>query len=434
MEQHKDEQPQFDIYINTGTYNEQVYINVPNVRLHSYTGDKDVTVTWYYGIGYTYYSADPTTGRYSETAAAGKTALSPVSDWGGTVIVTNNAENFTAENIIFENSFNKRVANYELADGVTADTTAYSDTSITLDRTAADFVPTSRAATERAAAMVIRADKTEFNNCDFIGSQDTLYFGSNSESKSNRGYFSNCDIYGMTDFIFGFGNVIFQKCNLLFCGYSDNYTEKAFITANKAADKGFLFNRCSVDYDTTLNSNVPNKKFYLGRTWGTGAKTVFNKTRFNDISIFNEDFWTEMSGSLEEANYKEVKSYNGDTLILASDITNELRADKYTDGFFRFTREEYFDEWTPAGFKEEIQDVYYDFQCDNEGAYNETIEYKTGYWNGLTIGAGGGKLAPNTGANCTQMNAYTVINIPVRGKCRVTVKAFQGYGMNKLKL
>ena len=32
------------------------------------------------------------------------------------------------------------------------------------------------------------------------------------------------------------------------------------------------------------------------------------------------------------------------------------------------------------------------------------------------------------------MNAYTVINIPVCGKCQVTVKAFQGYGMNKLKL
>lgn len=239
----------------------------------------------------------------------------------------------------------------------------------------------------------------------------------------------------MTDFIFGFGNVIFQKCNLVFCGYSDNYTEKAFITANKAADKGFLFNRCIVDYDTTLNSNVPDKKYYLGRTWGVGARTAFNKTRFNNIAIFNEDFWTEMSGSLEEAFYTESKSNEKGLFIAASNVKrNAVRASKYTDGFFSFTCKEWFNDWSPAHFEEEIQDVFYDFQCNNEGAYNESFQNTTGTWKGLTINAENGKLGPNAGANCTQMNANTVITIPVLADCIVTVKAFQGYGDRRLML
>ena len=432
-EQHKDEFDSFDIYINSGIYNEQVYVDIPNVHLHSYTGNKDVTITWYYGVGYTYFSADATTGRYNRTSATNKTQLSPVSDWGGTVIVSNKADSFTAENIIFENSFNKRVSDYELIDGVTADTSAYTDTSITLDRMAESFIPTSRAATERASAIVIHSDKVQFNGCDFIGSQDTLYFGANLSSKSNRGYFANCDIVGMTDFIFGFGNVIFDRCHLTFCGYSDNYTEKAFITANRAADKGFLFNRCVVDFDTSLNSNIPQKRFFLGRTWGNGARTSFVRTKFNNIGIFNEDFWTVMSGSLDNAYYTEAKSYDKENLITALDITNEIRASKYADSF-SFSGADWFGDWLPDGFTEELENKYYDFQCNNENGYNQTIQGSTGTWNGLSIDATTGKVAPNSGANCTQINTGSFITIPVQADCKVTVTAYSGQGNGKLTL
>ena len=281
--------------------------------------------------------------------------------------------------------------------------------------------------------MVIRSDKAEFNNCDFIGSQDTLYFGANSSDTSYRGYFKKCNIYGMTDFIFGFGNVIFQKCKLLFCGYSDNYTERAFITANKAADKGFLFDRCEVDYDTSLNANIPDRKFYLGRTWGVGAKTIFSKTVFDRIGIFNDDFWTEMNGSIAESEYKEAKSFDRDTLIKSEDITNTTRASRYSDSF-SFTCSEWFSDWTPTGFEETLENAFYDFKCNNEGAYNESIQGTTGTWNGLTIDATSGKLAPNTGANCAQMNNGTKITIPTLDSCTVTVTAYSGQGNGKLTL
>lgn len=437
-QQHSEDYDEFNIYINAGTYNEQVYVDLPNVHLHSYTGNKDVKITWYYGIGYTYYSADAVTGRYNKTAASSKTELSPVSNWGGTVIVTGSADNFTAENIIFENSFNKRVTEREIIDGVTADTAAYTDTSIILDRTADDFIATSRAATERASAMVIYADKTEFDNCDFIGSQDTLYFGAASSNTSNRGYFANCSVWGMTDFIFGHGNVIFNKCSLNFCGYSDLVNEYAFITANKNADKGFLFNRCTVDYDTAINGNAPDglnygKGYYLGRTWGVGAKTTFLRTIYNNINIFSPEFWFEMNGTLEEANYTEARSYDGSTRIMLSSITNAVRASKYADDF-SFTCEDWFGDWVPVNFEEQYSDIYYDFQCNNEGAYNQSLEGAVGTWNGLSINAQSGKLAANTGANCTQMNMGTVITISVQGECTVTVTAYSGQGNGNLIL
>lgn len=80
------------------------------------------------------------------------------------------------------------------------------------------------------------------------------------------------------------------------------------------------------------------------------------------------------------------------------------------------------------------ENVYYDFECNNEGAYNESYQGSTGTWKGLTINAESGKLAPNAGANCTQINAGTEIIIPVKSNCVVTVQACRGFAEGKLKL
>ncbi len=73
---------------------------------------------------------------------------------------------------------------------------------------------TSKAATERATAMAIEADKVEFTDCAFLGSQDTLYTGNSATNM----YFKNCHIEGNTDYIFGDGNAVFDGCELRFAG------------------------------------------------------------------------------------------------------------------------------------------------------------------------------------------------------------------------
>ena len=140
-----------------------------------------------------------------------------------------------------------------------------------------------------------------------------------------------------------------------------------------------------------------------------------------------------MSGSIAESEYKEAKSFDGDTLIKSGDITNTTRASRYSDSF-SFTCSEWFSDWTPTGFEETLENAFYDFRCNNERAYNESIQGTTGTWNGLTIDASAGKLAPNTGANCAQMNNGAKITIPVLDSCTVTVTAYSGQGNGKLTL
>ena len=77
------------------------------------------------------------------------------------------AVGFRAENITFENSFNRYITDEELADGVEPED-AKPARNYALD-------VASKAATERAAALCVEADRCEFYRCKFFSSQDTLY-------------------------------------------------------------------------------------------------------------------------------------------------------------------------------------------------------------------------------------------------------------------
>ena len=71
--------------------------------------------------------------------------------------------------------------------------------------TAGDTSVQNKSFVERAAAIAILGDKAYFNNCKFVGRQDTLYGASNI-----RAAFNECTAMGGTDFIFGW-----YGCNIL---------------------------------------------------------------------------------------------------------------------------------------------------------------------------------------------------------------------------
>ena len=200
------------IHIAPGKYREQVIVNTPYITfINDDTSKGTVTITWYYGIGYKYYSAN-SNGYYDATLAQKKSSRNIASKWGATVQLWNKAKYFKASNIIFENSFNRYMTSEEVSDGVTlsGDTSA---SSITFKRTSSSNVNT-REATERAAAMTIEASYAEFYSCKFYSSQDTLYTGASPE------FFRKCVIEGQTDYIFGEANVVFDFCELRWKGYS----------------------------------------------------------------------------------------------------------------------------------------------------------------------------------------------------------------------
>ena len=282
------------IHIAPGLYREQVLVNTPYISFINDDPTKEVKLTWYYGIGYKYFSCGED-GYYHADAASSKSAKFEPKRWGSAVGLKSGAKYFRAEYITFENSFSRYVTDEELADGVELAGTQ----SITFQRTKGADV-TQKNSTERACALAVEGDFSEFYKCTFLGSQDTLYTG------SSQGYFRECRIVGNTDYIFGQGNMVFQACELQFAGYSDKAVG-GYITAAKSNGK-YLF------YDSRV-ANTGGKQVgagYFGRPWGEAADVAFVNTSLAYESIITPAGWTSMSGHAPEAaNFKEYNTTAG---------------------------------------------------------------------------------------------------------------------------
>ena len=296
------------------TYREQVIVDMANVTLKT-SGEGKATVTFYYGIGYSYYSLN-SSGYYDKDRAMTRNEKLNVGParWGATVLVTKNGNNFKAENIIFENSFNQYYTNEEVADGVVYN--LLGDAKITYDRTltsgqsgykAAD----SKAVTERAAAIAMENNPTgvELYNCEFRGSQDTFY-------SSGKIYVKNCNIIGNTDYIFGGGYVVFDNCDLTIGGYSDQ-NASAYITAYKDGttldtNKKYVFRDCTVK---------PSARSYysanLGRDWGGAASSVYYFNLKNEIGNKLSYSWNNMGGGVS-AGTADLHIYDFDPTVNAN--------------------------------------------------------------------------------------------------------------------
>lgn len=131
-------------------------------------------------------------------------------------------DNFTAENITFENS---------------------------------------AGAVGQAVAVRIDGDEVAFKKCRFLGFQDTLY----PHGKQSRQYYKNCYIEGTVDFIFGWSTAVFDQCTIHCKG-------SGYITAPATEEEttyGFVFKNCKITGEKTEPTH------YLGRPWRPYGKSVF---------------------------------------------------------------------------------------------------------------------------------------------------------------
>lgn len=113
----------------------------------------------------------------------------------------------------------------------------------------------------QAVAVRVDGDRVRFENCRFLGNQDTLY----PHGKTSRQYYKNCYIEGTVDFIFGWSTAVFDSCQL-FCKAA------GFVTAASTEEHtqaGFVFRNCRI------SGNAPEHSVYLGRPWRPFAKVVF---------------------------------------------------------------------------------------------------------------------------------------------------------------
>jgi pectinesterase len=114
----------------------------------------------------------------------------------------------------------------------------------------------------QAVAVRITGDRAIFENCRFIGFQDTLY----AHGENSRQYYKNCYIEGATDFIFGWSTAVFDACEI-FSKEGGQYITAASTLEGRSY--GFVFIQCK------LSGDAPKGKVYLGRPWRIHAKTVF---------------------------------------------------------------------------------------------------------------------------------------------------------------
>jgi pectinesterase len=119
----------------------------------------------------------------------------------------------------------------------------------------------------QALAIRVDGDRVRFRNCRFLGWQDTILL--------NRGrhYFENCYIEGHVDFIFGGATAFFERCHI-------HCLKDGYITAASTPDNqsfGFVFSDCKI---TGTGANV---KTYLGRPWRAFSSVIFLNTEMSAV-------------------------------------------------------------------------------------------------------------------------------------------------------
>ena len=354
----QNESQRIKIHIAPGLYRQQLKIETPYITLLNEQPEKEVKITWYYGVGYKYYSVGDD-GLYNKTRAKEKKEKKPSGGrWSATVHLFSKATYFRAENIIFENSFNRYITDEEIEDGVevSMETEIRTIRNKTLD-------PNTREATERAAAFSAEGDYCEFLNCQFLSSQDTLYTGSSPQ------YYKNCLIEGQTDYIFGGSNAVFDSCILSWKGYSKD-SLGGYITAaleGKQPYTGYFFYNCMIVGNKNENSTV--KTGALGRPWRETAKVTYINTILENENMISDEGWGPMSCPPEEVKgFFEygTKLING-TLVDLTKRKGHIIADI---DFNEFDLRPYMNNWTPYYFTSKSLEELYE-------------------WGSLKIGGGG---------------------------------------------
>ncbi len=282
------------ILVAPGTYREVLTISKPEIQLRSANPDAGKTVV-----------------VNDRSAGANEGALH-----SATVNVT--ADNFFAENITFENDFNR--THPQLPAG------------------------------SQALALRVIADRAVFHNVRLLGNQDTVYAGSRNCAPDGmncvpaRQYFSDCYVAGNVDFIFGDGKAVFDHCEIHSTAH-----QGGFITAQgkhyAEEDSGFVITHCKLTADEDVLGTV-----FLGRPWRPYATVVYLNTEMG--AQIDPAGWREWhpgkSHSLDTVYYAEYASSgpgahpserDPHTRFLTADQTRQFEPAIYLRGK---------DNWTPA--------------------------------------------------------------------------------------
>lgn len=188
-----------------------------------------------------------------------------------------------------------------------------------------------------ALAMYAKADRLVFNNCRFLGYQDTL------RSESGRHYFYNSYVEGRVDFVYGKGTAYFEDSTLYAVG-------GGYLTAqgreSAAETNGYVFK------NTTITGSASAGSVYLGRPWQAYSRTVFIDSKMGPL--INAAGWQTWSGTNHLTSYfaeYNSRDLNGNPINTSQRVnwSHQLTAAEAE----QFSKENWLsgaDDWSPLVF------------------------------------------------------------------------------------
>lgn len=284
-----------EILIEPGNYEEMLLVDIPNITLRNASDspsielrnagvdidENAVRITGYYGWGYDYYSMDPN-GFYNERVLQVNkengyaSTVNPAQGntlWNATVVVSSN--DFIAEGIIFENSFNQYISTCESNDVLTETAASKGKRPTQTGNTDVQ----ARTYRERACAIGFKntADRALLKGCRVISRQDALYGDEGCRVAIEGGILN-----GSCDYIFG-GMTLVAKGTRLDMLVSSDPNDIAYLTASKTSKegRGYLFYECSIGSaapEQDMTETMTAQPGYFGRPWDVNGETVFYNT------------------------------------------------------------------------------------------------------------------------------------------------------------
>jgi pectinesterase len=214
------------IELEPGIYEEKLDIARPNITIRKKEGTEgEVKLTYGYG------ATMIVDGKAVGTANSCSLAL------------LDTAENFIAQDITIENSYNISVVQSQT----------------------------------QAVALRVSADRSSFIRCRLLGRQDTLYI-----KDWGRCYFKDCYIEGTVDFIFGDAPAVLDHCEIVTAKRSGldedgSIHHKGYIAApnhSKWQAYGYLFWNCSLYCDKDIDTSEEYNQSFLARNWNSNFVNV----------------------------------------------------------------------------------------------------------------------------------------------------------------
>lgn len=201
---------------------------------------------------------------------------------------------------------------------------------------------------EQALAMKTTGDRIVFEDCAFLGNQDTLMTDSPKLTTVSRVYLRNSYIEGDVDFVYGRATTVIERSVIKALGRG-SATNNGYITAASTwtgNPYGFLITR------SKIVSDAPAGSFHLGRPWHPGGEPeAVAQVLIRDTELpaaIKAAPWTDMSGfSWKDARFTEYRNYGPGAEVTADrpqmsdgDARVHTVAEylKGTDGWAPYTR------------------------------------------------------------------------------------------------